>query len=463
MIWLVVAGALLAQSSTAPTPDAVTMRVTAGLGGVVKAERWMPVRVTITTPHPLDGQLRVAWSDVRLTRAVAFGSAGTRTLELYVRSSEPAATLSVTLQNNGTTRIRADVPVQVHPQTEPVAVCVRTPEFLNAPAAPRCGTWIEPADLPVSPRGYEVADTVLAMAVIEPRLSRDQRAALREWSTLRRLDETGDLGLTPQPARPALPAGLPAGIRSAAVAGLFAYATCLLVAGWWARSRARRAWQVFALVAVLIAAGGGGVAALGHSGLAGVHVRHQSVLQQIPQSGRSLITTRGLAAFGGRGDYRIQTHTPDGNLEAIGPSGRAEQAIDESGDPVLQGSFALGTRQAFVIEAVADVQPLAVREEPHQVTLVNRSAWPLRDCRFGDGFNSDSAFALAPGESRAATKLGDGIGPLATCSLDDTTPFTIRSDGQAVRTTGSTLIAVYRSDGQAPTAAPASTTEDVVR
>ena len=130
-----VAGALIALASLSVRDLAearqreggqdVVIRATAGIAGTVKADRWVPVLITIeSSASTFTGQVVVSWSDVRVRRMLAFASPGRRQLELYVRTPEPENTMRVRLLS-GTREVQVvDVPLRIMPSSEPVTLCL---------------------------------------------------------------------------------------------------------------------------------------------------------------------------------------------------------------------------------------------------------------------------------------------------------------------------------------------------
>jgi hypothetical protein len=456
---ILAAAALFALASPAPAADA-TLQASAGLGGVAKPGRWMPVLVSVTSSGgELAGDLTLEWGDVRLRRTLSLASPGTRTFELYVRTGEPSAVLHVRLRASGTELARADIPVRVLAPDEPAVVCV-TSRSPGAITDPSCTASTTLDALPSSPRGYEVADAVVWPDVgggtgappdsLGRRMTAGQRMALAQWQALRRLDATGDLSLAPQAARPTLARGLPASTALALGAGVLAYLACVLVAGIRLGARGPRTSRAYGAVALTLAAATAAALLVGRVGPArAVHVHHASLLQQIPDAGGSMLTSRGVVEYPAFSHYALRMPLTDATLEPAAASGRAEQAADADGRPLLEGTFGLAARQGFVVEGVTDVQPLRVAIDGRLVRVSNQMPVALTACRFGDGFVASGPERLEPGASAAAEWVGGGIGPMVTCTMPGlAAPF--EAGDRPVTDVGSTIVAVYR-----PAAIPA--------
>ena len=447
------AGAMLLSAAPASAAGLVSITASAGLDGVVKADRWTPVRIAVTSKDSdLSAQLLVSWGDARLRRDVSLPSPGTRTFELYVRTSEAASSMHVTLRSGSSELASVDAPVRVFPAGDVVTVCVTT-----AVAGPTtgCSAVVSPDALPLSPRGYEVADRVVwpgedgthDSARSPASLPRNQRTALEEWRALRRLDASGDLSLAPQATRPSVPAGLPSRIGTAIAIGAATYVFCLLLGGMLFASRG--AGRAYAALALTTAAGMGAALVIGRAGPGrSLEVRHTSVLQQIPGAG-SVLTIRGIAEFPAFASYALTLPASDAALEATTHSGRAEQLLNEDGHPVLAGTFGLGARQAFLAEVVTDVQPIAVTIDGSSAAVANQSDRPLVDCRSGNGTPTGQAGVLQPGASVTLALSRDSVGPLLTCTMPEL-PIAFRDPLRTVDSTGPTVVAAFHPSRAGP-------------
>jgi hypothetical protein len=141
----------------------------------------------------------------------------------------------------------------------------------------------------------------------------------------------------------------------------------------------------------------------------------------------------------------------DAAVDAATARTRSEQVVDENGQPFIDGTYGLGSRQAFAAEGIAAEQPLAVRHAGSGWTIVNRSSFSLRDCRFAEGFSVTDVGAMSPGASSTAHQTSEVLGPVFTCVADDPV-VEVTSQGWPVEMRGATVIAVYsgRTDRRAP-------------
>jgi hypothetical protein len=436
---LVLAGALMGAPASARSADTLSVRAEAGLGGLVKSDRWVPVRIAVESAGPdAVADLEISWGDARVSRRVALASAGSRAMEIYVRTSHGESAVRVALRSDGRERHAVDVPVRVLDQDEMVTICIVPSGTLDAPG---CSAVLTPDTLPTSPRGYEAADAVIWPAGDVP-LPRDRRDALEQWHALRALDRSGDLSLTPGPTRPSLGTGLPADTARRVTVAASVYAVCLLLTGLIA-ARLGASWA-FAALMLMTSAGAAGAAWLGRLGPGhGIQLHHTSLLQQIPGTRASMLTSKGIAVFPALDAFQIELGASDSAVETAAAAGPPVQQVNEAGHPVLSGRFGLGARQPFAIEGIVRTQLLELTFEGTRARATNLIDRPLHDCRFGDGFEPRGIGHLPPGATAEAEQTGEGQGPVLTCRLAEL-PVPMMDSRYRVQNAGLTTVAVYR-------------------
>ena len=443
-----VGAALGVLALTATAAAGASLTATAGLGGLARSGRWAPVQVTITNPDAqLAGALVVAWGDATVRRELLFDSPGTKRIELYIRTSNVEAQMQVRFEprDGGPTSIT--VPLRLVRDDEQARVCVAD-DPLAAATDPGCTASVRPASLPASPRGYEAADSV-SWPTARSGMRADQAAALAQWETLKQLDASGDLSLTPQAARPLLPRGLPQATGRGLMSIATTYLVALLLLGFvCARRPVRVTWAALGVIAA-VALASGAMLALGRTGGArAVTVHHQSVLQQIPGTGAALLSMRAVAEFPARGAAALRLPAADGVIEGSVPRGRADEHLDAEGFPTFEGTFGLGARRAFGSEAVVQATLLAVEERSGSVRIENRSQYTMESCRLADGLRPSVVDGLPPGGVIEAVRppddgTGSGLlGPLGLCTTSAAAaPLT--SADRPVIMRGTTIVAAY--------------------
>ena len=450
MMWrtmTAVAASILLATAAAAGP---TLTATAGLGGMVRASRWTPVRVLLTaTDADTTGDLEVAWGSATIRRRLVFDSAGTRRMDFHIRTPDPEPQLRVRFSQPSGAAASIEVPVQIARDVDRIEVCV-VPEQAEAPDESACSTRVSPADLPVSLRGYEAADDVRWPAG-RVGLAPAQDAALAQWETLKRLDATGALSLTPQAPRPTVERGLPPSIAR----GLFLISSIYCILLWLVGAAgARRGLGSLGLsigVAATVALACAAVVALGHVGpQRAVVVHHRSVLQQVPGFETALLSMRAVAQFAGRDVTALRLPVADGVIEPSQARGRAETVVDAEGFPTLTATVALADRWSFGVEAVVPAQLLALEGSPGGVRITNRSQYSMKGCQLASGLEPATVDVLGPGRTIEATwkELAAGgapdvLGPLVTCSMNGAA-VSMNDSRRPVHMRGTTLVAAYQ-------------------
>ncbi len=438
----------LLLATAAVTAGAATLQATAGLGGVAKAGRWTLLSVSLDgTGDALDADLDVVWGDTRLRRRVSLAPGVHKTFELYLRTSDARGAIDVRLVAAGREVAAIAVPVRILGSDEPVMLCV-LPDAAAADSG-GCTATALARELPRSPRGYEVADQI-AWPAGRAALTPDQDAALRAWQSLKALDASGDLGLTPQVSRPLLARGLPQALTPVLATTSVVYLVALILAGALLRARRARLSRAIGVYAALTLAVCGAIVGIGRVGSTrAVHLHHVSLLQQLPGTDDAVLTMRGIAEFPAFATFSLRLPIADAMIATASPTAITDQIVDGDGFPVVTGLFGLAGRQSFASEAVVRLHPLSITEHGRQVDAANESGVALRDCRFGRGLSRGRIGTLAPGQSVSASWT-DGAaedegpsGPLLTCAMDEA-PVPLTEASRPVVMHGRTTVVAYR-------------------
>ena len=449
MMWhtmtAVAASVLLATAATAGP----TLTATAGLGGMVRASRWTPVRVLLTaTDAGTTGDLEVVWGSATIRRRLVFDSPGTRRIDFHIRTPDAEPQIRVRFSQPSGAAAAIDVPVQIARDADRIEVCV-VPEQTDVPDDSSCSTRVAPADLPVSLRGYEAADAVL-WPVGRLGLAPAQDAALAQWETLKLLDVSGDLSLTPQAQRPTVERGLPPSTARGFLLIASIYCILLWLVGAACARKGLGRLRLSGAIAAAVALACVAMGALGHLGpQRAVIVHHRSVLQQLPGTDAALLSMRAVAQFPGRDVMALRLPVADGVIEPSLVQGRAETSVDAEGFPTLTGTVTLADRRSFGVEAVVPALLLALEGNAVGVRITNRSPYSMEGCHLASGLLPATVDALDPGRTIEATWEGlagdarDVLGPLVTCSLNGAA-ISMSDSRRPVHMRGTTLVAAYQ-------------------
>jgi hypothetical protein len=437
---------LFAQAWTAAA-GTLNLRADAGVGGIAKAGRWLPVRVSVenNTDQDFAGELIVVWGDSTVHRSVVLPAPSRSRFDIHIRTSEVRAAITVRLQANGAALQSVEVPVRAIPPDDEVVVCVTAPG-VDASDTAECTTRVTAAALPRSMRGYDAADRILWRAG-DAFVDREQRAALDAWRTYRRIDDDGEFSLSPR--APLLTAeAAPRRSISLAAVGTAVYVALLIVVGLMARRVRLRPLLMYVAIAVLAIVGASVSATAGRAGPASaVRVRYTSTVQQLID-GTSRISLHGVAEFPAFDNYQLRADLADAALD-LKPDPRSDSWFDRSGYPVIAGTMGLGSPQAFTLEGVGRLSPLEIRRHSGGVRVRNVSAFELHDCHFPHGFSLEDVGTILPGQAVEAEQ-GQAVGvPFFACTLSQA-PVDFAEPRHPVRIEGSSLVTAYLGPDSTP-------------
>jgi len=438
---LVVVTAPNVAGSSPLEPGALAFRAEAGLGGVCKPGRWMPVRIWLANDgEDVTGELVLQWGTSTLHRTVTLASPSRVHFELYIRTLEVRGTVTVRFRSRGVDIRSVDLPIRAAGPDEVVTLCVAA-----ADPGPTdqvgCTTTLIPDALPRSMRGYDAADRVVWQSGSKDVLAADQRAALERWQSYHELEDSGLLSRAPAlSATTAQPAGPRRSSRAIAI-GAGVYLLALLAVGIrsrWARSRPMSAYVAVALLACIWSSASAAAGRIGPG--RSVIVRHASTLRQLAGGG-SYVSMHGIVEYPAFDAFSVRAGVADLSI-ALKSNSPSEQWYDDDGYPQISGVFGFGARQTFVLEGVVEFAPLDIVRRAGAVRVTNRSGVELGDCRFPEGFSHQRIGVLRPGQSVEARELGVIEEPFFACTLPES-PVAFADARHPVLTEGASLLTVY--------------------
>ena len=422
------AAALVALIATQALPAAaqgITLSVDAGLAGVGRAGRWMPIHVDVTNQAAdVSGELEVQWGDAVVQRRVNLTAPSRQAFEFYVRTGDARGVVQVSLQTDGKTVVSTDSPVRVAGNDSPFVVCLDTPaELLGG----ECSAVIRADGFPGSWRGLDSADDVRIRDVSN--LSAEQRAALTIWRAVRRA-EASDPHLR-SPGVLADPAPPTASINS--LVTLYASGFIVPVS---LVSRKRAAAVTCGLCAFVAIAS---VTSLIHGRSASILVRHASVINEYDDAPFALVSTRAYVEFPTEGNFAVNTVQADGALQPGLPYGQPQpQSIDQAGRPVLRGRFGRGSSKPFTLELALPESTFRSTRDGDRIRITNVSSRRLYDCDVPAPF-SPMPTVIAPGTFvEAREPIGEGSVSIS-CRMDQL-PVEFRDPAHRVITDGATIV-----------------------
>lgn len=407
------------------------LSVQAGLNGIVRPGRWVPVTVTVTTgPSDITGRLIVEWGSARAFREVSLAAPSTRRFEFFLRTGDVRDRIGVRLEAAGATPALADTAVTVIDAEDVVTLCIG-----DAQSGSRCTLTLPAADVPTSYRALDGVDAIVGRDSATGR----SREVIQRWAALRRLEITGNSA----PAAGALPSTGAA--PHPASRGLWYAAAMLLLGG------ATPLWRRRPLTAyaVLVSTVGAGVAiALMLGTRMPVTIRHASVAESfVGVSGSAVSTHVAIALPGTPGTLTVadpEATAPDRSITGDVD----DERFDESGALVLARGGRLGQTVGTRIAAWTPSNVLAGTATPSGVRVTNVSSEPLSDCLLPAGFSPARVDTLAAGSSIDGQPDGTEVDPVAVCR-SNTFPLALHYPGTSIEARGTTSLVLHLSSDAA--------------
>ena len=390
--------------------------VQAGLGGLARPGRWMPVRVDVetrseTSADAAAGEIVVEWGDARVRRALTLASPSHKQVELYIRTADARDSITVRVLVADREMATTVTPVRLVAPAEPLTVCVASVNTWPTNGT-TCAATINPESLPRSWRGYAAADDVVWPSGGKPTLTAEQHTALDRWRLVQAIEHAETTVTSAGDVTPAAHA-----LRRTSTA-MLVYAAALGVLVWPLNRVRSRSLAVYPVIAGAAAAGSIVAIAAGRVGPgARIHVSQSAVVEQVAGKKGSSVLARAVAEFPAFGLVELRADGVDGAI-ALRGGARRDLRFDENGAPIVAGTYGLGATAAFEVEATGSFEPLSATFTETTVRVMNTSSHEMRDCRFGSGFSRQSVGRLAPGQHVEAVRQSAEIEPVFSCRLD---------------------------------------------
>jgi hypothetical protein len=405
-----------------PPQSAVTLSARAGVGGIARPGRWLPVDVVLASDTGgTTTELRVEWGDAVALRTITV-EAGTQHVALLLRAIAASPVVHVSMTSDAAPTV-IDVPVELASLEDPLTLCVG--DVGNRP----CTVRVSDDAAPATWRGFDVADFVVWPSA-PLSLHRDATRAFDTWRAMRWLGDRGPSDPVSPPFDSTTP-GVSSVTTRLAILGLV---TWLLtsVATW------RRAPVALALAVPVLAAFAAAVI-LSPLALARDNVTAMSmtgVVHQFANTAQSTVSAKANLEHSSAAPLWVHVPLHDATLAASGPATtRSVSAEDRDGHAVYAATAGLGTRKRLNLDGTIDENWLNVAESVTGVWLRNQARFPLNDCHWS-GSLTNAIGTLAAGATfvthpASAPVSGDTI----VCTLpNDWLPWT--SSGTRVEVRG---------------------------
>lgn len=386
----------------------VTVRAAAGLGGLARAGRRMPVALVVESAGaPFAGTVEATLDNQRVTRDVVLGGAGRQSLELYLIAPDTdAATVRVQLSPGVSA---ANVPVRIVPGDAPFILCVSAAGV--APAGVSCTTTVEAAALPVSWRGLEATDDIVWAPAARAALPHEQRLAVARAIAVRAWNSSTNMA---PPARPLPPAE---GSRGNPALPLFILLLAAAVAA--APRLSRRPAVLYATTGLLIVIASAAAFADGRLGSgARLHVRETIVVRTGDGGAGAQLIARGRAIFPAAGPYTAAASVEDAEVTVQAPA----RAVSAARIATIRGVAAKRAALQYDVDGFHAQGPVRVSWNGASAIVTNTLATPLTACAATGAFTASSSLTIAPGAS-VEIPLSSGIAdPVLTCDMQVSGP-----------------------------------------
>ena len=395
-----------APSHLGPPSSATVLSARAGVGGVARPGRWLPVEITISgdaTAH--QGVLRVEWGDAVVLRDIAISAGAPQHVTVFLRAIAAEPTVHIALIEQ-TTTASLDVPVELAPLEDALVLCV------GVTTVPTCTVRVAEDAVPTIWRGFDVADTV-----VWPEAARSAQAdAARALATWRAMRWLGDAGPA-DPVMPPLDGRTPALAVATTRLLLFALVVTVLSAIA-AATRARLIIAVGVPLAVGLAAG---TYLLSPSLAARSDVTAMQltgVVHQFAGTAQSTLSAKGEIEHANAATLTLQPTLSDATLATTSSGATRSLSLeDRDGRAQYRATAGLGARRRVTLDGTIDAEWLAVTLDDTARTIENRSPVTLSDCHWR-GASADAIGTLPPG-GRVAIDRGRVVadGDTIACTL----------------------------------------------
>ena len=371
--------------------DALT--VAAGLGGVARHGRWLPVSIDVApTPSTADADaIRITWGATHWHRELRPDAGQIRHVQAMLRGASVSDRVEVQLERAGVPVATTSALVSLVDDDATVVVCGSAAPAAALPAD--CSVTLSAPMLPIDPRAWDVADGASLDDATFAAASDEARAAYLAWAGARRTDDAG--GALP-PNWPAPPAEVERRITHLVVL----YLVVLMAAVVWpVRRRRMLAWGP-AIVIV-----GAVVVAISPLAMAGVRetTSFDAVVEAFPDTAVARVSARAITSPTAAGRFRLRVlddqlaiTADDADDDARAP---ALHTFDADGFPTRLERHALGTPVRTRIDGYYAVSPLGIDTVAEGWRVTNHGPTPLDSCHLGRDATERPMAPLAPGAS----------------------------------------------------------------
>ena len=405
-----------APSHFGPPSIGAGLSVRAGLGGVARPGRWLPVEVRVgNDASRVQGVLRVEWGDAVVLRDIDVAAGAAQHITVMLRAIAAAPMVHVSIDGDAASG-SADAPVELAPLETPLTLCV------GEAAATDCSVRIAEDTAPSTWRGFDMADVVIWPAAAAS-ARHDAVQAFATWRAMRWLGDEG-------PADPVLPPfdrDTPAVRRLSIALGLFGCAVALLtaLAAW---RRAQLSLTLGLPVLLGPAAWVWMLNPVGPGTVTTTSAQMTSVVHQFAETAQSTFAAKIEVEHASTAMLSLQPQAADATLTTSGAGTvRSVSVENRDGQALYRDTAGVGARRRAALDGTLDTVWLEITATGTQWSATNRAPFALRDCHWR-GTSLGAIGTIPPG---AHVALHAASSPVAGDSVVCTLPSDWLSWAQA--------------------------------
>ena len=362
---IVILGAAMAAPSHLWAADAPTMSVRAGVGGIARPGRWLPVEIDVrTNDAPFRGTVTVAWGAAISRRDVLIAAADRVRVSAFVRTIAASPGVRVSLiAPTGRIVATIDTPLTLVPTDAFATLCVG-----DVPAAEDCTTRLAPHEVPTNARAFEFADRILWAGEAEG--SAPARAAVALARAAHWWRESGAV----DPVVAPFDTGSRSADRTSALLGLYiALLVAVTATAAWRRAPAPLLLGLPLLTAL-------GALLFVSRSPRDLDIQGASFVHQFAGVPQSIVVMNGEIEHPGAGSLDLMPELTDASVDVVRSAEDMDSASSSDGRAMYRHTAGRGVRQRFEINGTLDAAWLRVTRTPEGLDVVNDSPFVLTTC-----------------------------------------------------------------------------------
>lgn len=385
----------------AATAPALTVR--AGVGGVARPGRWLPVEVDVRAADTaFHGSIAVAWGTVVAHHDLDLAPSSTTHISLLVRTISASPGIRVSLiDTNGLATTTVDTPLSLVPFDQPATLCIGEVVKLTG-----CTARIAENEAPTTARALDFADDVIWSGSVTA-TNRDVARAVALARAVLWWRDSGSV----DPIVAPFDTTSRLGNRTSAGLAVFIGALLLFtgIAAW------RRA-SAMILLGTPIMLTVGGLAFVAQSSRE-VDIQAASFVHQFSGVTQSIVLMHGEVEHPGGYALELTPDLSDASVDVVRSAEAMDSATSAEGRGLYRHTAGRGVRQRFELSGVLDAEWLRVTEASGGLTIENRSPQTLGACEVRSKATVPFGDIAAGGTARIPLRGPLAAGDAIVCGL----------------------------------------------